>query len=220
MKNNQLLRNSLLLICSLFVFSQCSFSQTIEKWYVNMPNVLNPTLSRQNRLELLEYYKAGQGDSVTNRFEHKSFLLNLDTLNQRILVQNTPTSTFEMKMLTLGDSTKAVGIIRTVCAPVCQSTIELYDTAWNLIPEQFTLPKAIEWLDVPGIPTDKLDVQWAKSLMEVGFITLRFSDKKQEIVAKNNTLDFLSEDDKKVIAPYVTNKPILFELKGRTWQRK
>jgi len=220
MKKNLLLKNNLFVLCCLFLFGQGVMSQTVEKLYVGMPDVLNPSLTKQNRLELLEYHKAGQGDSVVNRFGNQSLLLNLDTLNQHILVKNTPTSTFEMKILTLEDSTKIIGIIRTVCAPVCLSSVEFYDSAWNTIPVQFDMPKAIEWLDVKGIPSDKIDIQWARNLMGVGFISLQFSDKSQLILAKNNTLDFLSDEDRKVIAPYVSDKTILFGLKDKVWQRK
>jgi hypothetical protein len=220
MKKNLLLKNNLFVICCFFLFGQGVMSQTVEKWYVDMPDVLNPSLTKQNRLELLEYHKAGQGDSVVNRFGNQSILLNLDTLNQHILVKNTPTSTFEMKILTLEDSTKIIGIIRTVCAPVCLSSVEFYDSAWNTIPVQFDMPKAIEWLDIKSIPSDKVDIQWARNLMGVGFISLQFSDKSQLIAAKNNTLDFLSDEDRKVIAPYVSDKTITFGLKDKVWQRK
>ena len=210
--------NGLLILCLLFI-SVGSMAQTIEKWYVNMPDILNPTLSKQNRLELLEYHKAGQGDSIANIFKHQAYLLKFDTLNQHITVKNTPTSTFEMKILNQADSTAIIGIIRTVCAPLCMSTIEFYDTTWNLIPVQFNMPTAIEWVDINKIPTEKIDLQWVKNLMGVSFVSLSFSDKDQTIQAKNNTLDFLSEMDRKVIAPYVSDKNISFKLKDRTWQR-
>ena len=220
MKKYLLLKNNLFVFCCLILFGQSAMSQTVEKWYVDMPDVLNPSLTKQNRLELLEYHKAGQGDSVVNRFGNQSLLMSLDTLNQQILVKNTPSSTFEMKILTLEDSTKIIGIIRTVCAPVCMSSVEFYDSAWNIIPLQFDMPKAIEWLDVKSIPSDKIDIQWARNLMGVGFISLRFSEKNQQILAKNNTLDFLSDEDRKVIAPYVSDKTIMFVLNDKLWQRK
>ena len=210
--------NGLLILCLLFI-SVGSMAQTIEKWYVNMPDILNPTLSKQNRLELLEYHKAGQGDSIANIFKHQAYLLKFDTLNQHITVKNTPTSTFEMKILNQADSTAIIGIIRTVCAPLCMSTIEFYDTAWNLIPVKFKMPTAIEWVDINKIPVEKIDLQWVRNLMGVSFVSLSFSDKDQTIQAKNNTLDFLSEVDRKVIAPYVSDKNLSFKLKDRTWQR-
>jgi hypothetical protein len=219
MKKNRLQKNNWLVFCLLILCTQSLLSQTIEKWYVNMPDILNPTLTKQNRLELLEYHKAGQGDSVTNRFGHQAYLVSVDTLQQQIVVKNTPGSRFEMKILHPEDSTTVIGVIRTVCAPVCMSTVEFYDTAWHLIPLQFNMPKAIEWVDLKSIPAGKIDINWVKNLMDISFISLSFSNKGQFLIAKNNTLDFLSEDDRKVVAPYVSNRTILFELSGRTWQR-
>lgn len=199
---------------------QSLLSQTIEDWYVNMPDILNPTLSRQNRLELIEYNKAHQSDIVTNRFGNQAHLLTLDSLNNRIVVKNTSSSIFEMKIFQLEDGSTVMGVIRTVCAPVCLSNVEFYDTAWNLIPLQFTMPKAIGWVDEKNVSIDKVDGQWLKNTMEVSFVSLAFSDKGQLIVAKNNTLDFLSEDDRKIVSPFVIDKPILFKLKGRVWIRE
>jgi len=220
MKKRRQLKNSLMLFCCIIVCSQSLYSQNIEKWFVNMPDILNPTLSRQNRLELLEYHKAGQGDSIPNVFKHQAYLLNIDTLKQQIAVKNTQSSVFEMKIIRTEDSTSVIGIIRTVCAPVCMSTIEFYDTVWNLIPVRFTKPAAIEWLDVKSVPSEKIDIEWAKNLMGISFISLSFSKKDQTIVAKNNTLDFISAEDRKVIVPYMSDKPIYYQLKGRTWQRR
>lgn len=219
MKKKRLHGNSRLLIVCLLFISVSSMSQTIEKWYVNMPDILNPTLSKQNRMELLEYHKAGQGDSIANIFKNQAYLLKFDTLNQQILVKNTPTSTFEMKILNLPDNSSIIGIIRTVCAPVCMSTIEFYDTAWNVLPVRFYMPSAIEWVDMNKIPAEKIDLQWVRSLMGISFVSLRFSDKDQSVLAKNNTLDYISEEDRKVIAPYISDKSITFKLKDRTWQR-
>jgi len=219
MKEYRLPKNKRLLLACLLFVSASSMAQTIEKLYINMPDILNPTLSKQNRMELLEYHKAGQGDSIANLFKHQAYLLKFDTLNQHLSVKNTPTSTFEMKILNQADSTVIIGIIRTVCAPVCMSTIEFYDTAWNSIPVRFNMPTAIEWVDMNKIPAEKMDLQWVRSLMGISFVSLSFSDKDQSILAKNNTLDFISDVDRKVIAPYVSDKSISFGLKGNIWQR-
>lgn len=209
-----------MIISSLFLLNQCLFSQTIEDKYVNMPDALNPTLTKQNRLELVEYYKAHQSDSIANKFGNQVYLLSLDTLNERIVVKNTASTTFEMKVLNLEDSTKVIGIIRTVCAPVCLSSVEFYDMKWNSIPIEFKMPEAVEWLVEKNIPADKIDTLWVKNVLGISFISLSFSSENQLIVATNNTLDFLSDADRKIITPFITDKPILFKLKGRTWVQK
>ena len=217
MKKLQRKTNNFVLICCLIWTSQTLTAQTIEKYYVNMPDVLNPTLSKQNRLELLEYHKAGQGDSIVNRLGNKAYLLSFDTINQRLVVRNTASSSFEMKILILNDSTQTIGIIRTVCGPICQSTVEFYDTVWNLIPIQFNMPKAIDWVDNGAFTTENVDRNWVENSLENSFISLSFDSKNQFIIAKNNSLEFLSEADRKLISPLVVDKKLLFRLEGLKW---
>jgi hypothetical protein len=181
-----------------------------------MPDGLNPTLTKQNRLELLEYYKAKQGDTITNRFGNQAHLLFFDSIQSCLIVQNTPTSVFEMKVFNVDSITPAIGIIRTVCSPICQSVVEFYDTAWNSIPMSFTLPKATEWM----IENTLKDRKWVESELKTGFITLTFSRSDPEIIATNNTLEFLSDDDRKQIAPLVSDKPIFYNFNGKIWIRK
>ena len=220
MKKIHLRKNNWLICISLMLFCQNIYSQKVEDLYVKMPDILNPTLSKQNRLELLEYHKAHQSDSVANRFGNQAHLIIMDTLNQQIVVKNTLSSTFEMKILTLEDSTIVIGIIRTVCAPVCQSSIEFYDTAWNKVPLQFSMPKAIDWINPKNMEIEKNDSRWMKNLLEISFISLTFSIQNQTLIAKNNTLEFLNEAERKLIQPYLVDKPILYELVDRKWVQK
>ena len=217
MKNLQQLMIKYLIICALINGIQVLSAQTVDKYYVNMPDELNPTLSKQNRLELIEYHKAGKGDSIANRFGNQAFLLSLDTLNNRLAVKNTASSTFEMKVLNLNDSTQSIGIIRTVCGSICQSSVEFYDTAWHQIPLQFTMPKAVNWLNEASLSTATVDKQWVANVLGTSFVSLGFDATKQQITAKNNSLEFLSESDRKIISPFVIDKLLIYKLVGRTW---
>jgi hypothetical protein len=208
------------LFFSLLIICQSVFSQSIEELYVKMPDILNPTLSRQNRLELLEYHKAHLSDSTKNRFGNQAYLQIMDTLNKHIVVKNTPTSTFEMKVGYLKDSVQYIGIIRTICAPVCHSTIEFYDTAWNVIPIQFTLPKTIDWVNENMTNKENIDLSWVKKSLEICFISLSFSSEGSMIIAKNNMLEFLSEDDRKIIKPFIGDKVFKYRLQDKQWLRE
>ena len=209
-------RNNGLLVSFLFLCGSV-LSQSIEDLYVKMPDILNPTLSSQNRLELLEYHKAHQSDSTLNRFGNQVYLVLMDTLNEHIVVKNTATSTFDMKLNYTTDSVPYIGIIRTVCAPVCHSIVEFYDTAWNAIPLQFSMPKAIEWLDGKRINPDIIDSGWLKKTLDISFIGRSFGSDNNIITAKNNSLDFLSAVDRKIIRPFITDKIFSYKLKNRMW---
>ncbi len=210
----QLKRNKyLILFCLAFVIQSLS-SQNIESLYVNMPDGLNPTLTRQNRLELLEYYKAKQNDTIMNRFGNPVNLLFFDSIQQCLVVQNTPVSIFEMKLFNRKDGTPAIGIIHTVCGSICQSNIEFYDTAWTPVDLKFRMPKAIEWLDKTKFMALGTDSDWIKTVLETSFISLSFSRTDSAILARNNTPEYLTEKDLKKIKPLLNDKPIRFELKG------
>jgi hypothetical protein len=210
------------LTISLFLLSSINlFSENLERYFINMPDKLNPTMTRKNRLELLEYHKAGKGDSIQNRFENNAYLETFDTLNNLIVVKNTASSTFEMKVMDISNGKPVVGIISTVCAPICQSSVEFYDTAWNKIAMQFNMPKAIQWIDNDKLANAvELDKFWVNKILENSFISLQFDAENQWIIATNNSILFLSDNDRKVIAPLLNTKPIIFELKARTWVQK
>jgi len=112
-----------------------------------------------------------------------------------------------------------LAVIRTVCAPVCQSAIEFYDTTWKPISLQFTLPKAIEWINKTKVNSANLDLYWVERVLQDSFVSLSFDPKKGIIIAKNNSVDFMSDEDRKLIAPLLDDKPIRFELHNNIWQR-
>lgn len=192
-------------------------AQNIDYWYINMPDNLNPTLSKQNRHELVEYYKANQGDSIANKFNHQAYLQRYDSVNQIIVVKNTPVSVFEMKLINTENKMPVIGIISTVCTPICQSSINFYDTAWNVIPLKFEMPKATEWLKKDSTLYESLDKQWVQNVLENSFIKLSFGVGNQSIIAQNESLDFLNENDKKIISPLLIDKPLTFTLKNKEW---
>ena len=186
-----------------------------------MPENLNPILSKKSKMELLEYHKAGQSESIQNRFGNQVYLQVFDTLNNRIVVKNTESSTFEIKLLKVEDGMPVVGLIRTVCSPICQSTVEFYDSAWNKMPLQFNMPKAIEWINKENLAGNPdLDKVWVGNVLENSFISLRFDGVTQHIIAINNSVEFLNDNDRKVILPMLNSQPIVYELKGRTWVLK
>jgi hypothetical protein len=195
-------------------------AQNIGNYYVKIPDALNPTLSKQNRHELLEYHKAKLGDSIVNVFGNKAYLQKYDTINQRIIVKNTASSTFDMALLQLDANQQVIGLIRTVCGPICQSIIEFYDTAWQPISLQFTMPKSIQWMNEDAFSKTSIDRIRVQNIMQNSFVSLSFSADKQEIIAKNNSLEFLNNEDKKMLTSLFIDKPLVLKLEKSRWTLK
>lgn len=211
-------QNKNLILCLILLSSITLFSQTIEKCYVGMPDVLNPVMSKKNRIELLEYHKAGQSDSVENKFGSQAYLQVYDTLNNRIVVKNTANSKFEMKVLKFENMLPVIGCINTVSGPISQSSIAFYDTAWNRIPLQFIMPKAYDWVNEAKLEKTELDRVWVRSVLENSFVGLTFeSSDSSRILAQNHSVEFLSESDKKLLMPVLNDSSLVYYLSGRTW---
>lgn len=210
--------NVILILMMCFAMAgQTLMARNIEYYYINMPERLNPTLTRQNKLELLEYAKAKQTDSVGNRFGKPARLLYIDTVFQCVKVQNTPVSAFEMKLFKTVAGDTIIGVIHTVCTPVCHSNVEFYNTTWTPVPLRFTSPKAVQWLDKKKLQEVNIDPVWVENVLATGFISLTFSRNEDAIEATNNTLLFLSDKDRKEIGPLMSDKQIVFRLKGKDW---
>lgn len=211
------LQQKTLLILFIWGIQLQVFSQGIDSIYINMPDALNPTLSKKNRMELIEYYKVRQNDSITNRFGNQVRIVARDTIQQRLVIQNTPNSTFEMMLIKKSETAYLIGIIRTVCAPVCSSSIRFYNSNWNMSNIQFKIPKATEWINKDSLAESTLDKKWVESILNDSFISLSFSADKHEIIAQNNILDFLSDIDRKAIAPLLINKSFSYKLVEKSW---
>lgn len=217
MKKNKWIINNIITLFCFIVVSQICLSQSVQNLYVNMPDALNPSLNRQSRLELLEYHKAGQGDSILNRFGKNVYLQLLDTTNQIITVKNAENSTFEMKIFPMDKGDSVIGIIETVCAPICQSMVHFYDTSWKSLQLEFNMPKTLNWLNEESLNSKNVDKKWALSVMECSFISLNFDSNENVIIAKNNSLEFVNETDRKLISSLLFYKSLKYKLIKKQW---
>ena len=55
------------MISFLFSFTILLNASNIDSVFLKLPSNLNPLLDAKNRFEMLEYFKAGQTDSVKNK---------------------------------------------------------------------------------------------------------------------------------------------------------
>ena len=205
-------------LCSTLLMSMSVLSQNIENCYRNMPDGLSPLMNKKARVELLEYHKAGQNDTIQNVFGGNTVLQVFDTLNNRLVVKNAENSTMEIKVFRHANKPAFIGLINTVCGSICQSSIQFYDTLWNKIPMGFEIPKAIDWLDKDKLDkAPDIDKAWAVNVLANNFVSLQFDSVNQWIIATNNSAEFLSESDREVILPMLNVRPLIYQLVGLKW---
>lgn len=205
-----LLRN-LLAALLLGLAAPVAGQSAIGRLYVDMPEAIDPVMPRKQRAELLEYVKASMGDSIANRFGRQAHMTVLDTLHQRLVVRNTATSTLELKLLAHGGDT-AVALVRTVCTPLCHSALQLYDTRWQPLPAAPALPRSADWLDEERAARHGADTANLRRMLAADFVSLTFADTGDTLVARNHILDYLSEDDRELVQPYLKEGEIKIQF--------
>ena len=99
-------------------------AQLAKTCFTNMPDSLSPLLTAVNRADFIDFLESKMKAEVTNRFGGKSEMTELTP--DYIRVQVTPQSTWQMKLLSVNDSTRLICTVSTVCAPACDSYIKFY----------------------------------------------------------------------------------------------
>jgi len=195
-------------------------AQNIQTVFINMPIAVNATLSKQNRLEMLEYYKHGMKDSVDNKFKGKSVLIKLDSINQHIIAQTTNNSLLEIKILKASNGSPMIGVIKTIKGTAPLSNINFYDTAWHKLPLNFEMPKSIMWLKSDTADNTVIDKKWLNAMLQKSYVSLSFESAMPYIQATNNTPALLDEYTSKQIIPILNPYPITYILEGEKWMVK
>jgi hypothetical protein len=200
----------LLIFTTLSVFS--ATAQSIDTLFVTMPDELFPLLKDRQRLELVEYYKAGQNDTIYNLFEGKTFLMAF--IDGYIRLQSSESTTFEMFFVEdLQVNETFVGIIRTACAPVCNSVVNFYDKKWNAVSYPFPQLAAADWIDKTALAKTNYTFEEIANLFSIDFIEYMYNAENKTIEAINHSVEYLDEQEQKKLAPLISSNRKLIDNK-------
>lgn len=188
----------------------------IQHLFLNAPENIFPSLTKQQKFELLEYGKLDRKDSILNKFNNHISGLQPDTINNSIKFQENPVSRIQMRLFTDEQSDSLICMIRTYTGTDSISTITFYDTTFRTKKEQFTLPQATAWLKKNIPEEDNIDAQWFSNTLESSYVSARF-DKNGNIILHNQLLSFLSAEDKKTISPFLNDEEIVYKRTGLSW---
>lgn len=177
-------------------------SKNIADYFIDMPLFLMPTLESSYRLELVENYTISGRDTLENRFGTTIKLLDLDTANQHIAVRPTSVSRFEMQLIENQNDT-LIGIINTVCAPICSSYIKFYNTSWQEVKMDFPKFSIENWLNPSN--NDEQNKQ-VKNAMRIDFLEYVFSSDGKKVIIHNRSEEQLDAERKEELAGLVDFK--------------
>ena len=115
---------------AVLLFSLPMFAQEQAKTLFNqMPDSLCQILTKVNRADCIDFLESNMRAVVTNRFNTKSEMTALSA--DYIRIKLTEKSSWQMKVLSVNDSTQVICTVDTYAAPAKDSQIRFYDTSWK-----------------------------------------------------------------------------------------
>ena len=135
------MKRILTLCCTLLVAAIGLQAQTMDSLLRAMPDSILPLLTRNDRLDMLDYAAAKQDAELTNRLGGKSQMVTLtDTY---ALIRLTETSDVQLKLL-LRDGIPTICLVRTRRSQsLADSNVTFYTTDWQPLapPEGWHVPE-------------------------------------------------------------------------------
>ncbi|MDR0864127.1 MAG: DUF3256 family protein [Candidatus Symbiothrix sp.] len=170
-------------------------AQTAKEFFVLMPDEMLLDLNRSGKMDLVDLYEAGREAAIVNKLGDT---LLLEKLTPDYLLLNTGKSSLQIVVLSMLNESQLYCFIQTACGPVCDSRVEFYSPSWKkLNAEAFITPAPPAWFIQANADFAAPAVSFMQWLYDPDTSTL------QQI---NRTPDYLSEEDRRMIQPYITKE--------------
>ena len=211
MKINRLVSAIFFFVVGLFSLASLQ-AQEAKTLFVNIPDSLTPLLTKVNREDCIDFLESKMKAQVENRFGKKSEMTELGT--DYVRMQMSPQTSWQMKVLTLSDTTKVVCLVSTACAPACDSSLRFYTTDWKpLADSQFiSLPVMSDFLSTPD-STTIYDFDEARRSADMLLMKADFSKDNSELTLTLTTPDYMAKETAEKLKPFL-RRPIVYHWKN------
>lgn len=160
-----------------------AWAQQMRECFAEMPDSVLPLLTKNNRLDCIDFIENGMKAQVRNRFDGFSVL---QTLTDRYLsLQLTPSCTVQMRLFHTGNTPSLLCMVTTVSAPARQSIIRFYKPSWQPVEtgQYIRMPASDDFWNRPdtlsaedfGALKHKQDLRLVRAQLSEADATLTFS---------------------------------------------
>lgn len=204
------MKNRLLSILFL-TFTLSAGAQTMGKLFGEMPDSIIPQLTKNNRLDCVDFLESNMQARVRNVFDDYVEMTKLTPTYLHITMSEL--SSVEMSLL----SDSIICLVRTVKAPAADSHVEFFDAHWHALTDM-QLP-SIEvsdyWQEVPDSLSET--ARYAqRSLADLPLVEVTL-DEAEPILTLTMQCSELHDDELKLARQYM--KPIRFRWR-QGWERE
>lgn len=160
---------------------------TAKQAFATAPQRVIPLLDKNARLDMIDYFEAGQTVESRNALDGKSMLTELQPLSLKARLSDS--SSLQLALLPAGNDT-IVALITTVNLPSPDSSMQLYDSQWQPISGQrlFTPPLLADWL------TDSKKAPEVEAVVPFMVAQYDYDPTTQTLTVTNCLSRFLSDD--------------------------
>jgi len=192
-------------------------AQTVSELFLKLPEPVLLTLTVSDRMDLIDMYKAGEESNTRNFFGDSCSILSLSDDYLQIRIGK---NIMELFILPMINDSKIIGLIQTVCTPVCDSQLEFYTTTWKKIATSvlITFAGKYDFLKEEINPKDEI-VKNALIPLDINMIRLHYDPNKQELYQYYTTPEYLSEMDRVNVKTYLDEKAKQFKWNLSRFER-
>lgn len=167
-----------------FIFSS-SAQVFIRDIYSAAPDSVFPLLTKNNRLDQIDFRENNMQAVVKNRFDVHSELL---VLNEKYLqLRLSERCTVEMRLL----SDSVFCMVQTYSAPAADSRVRFYDTEWHELPQTIDRPAVDDFL------SEDIDTDVRLALQALPLIKASLSQNDDNITWELQTSELTREQRQK-----------------------
>ena len=202
----------ILLIVLTFFCAMPMVAQDMKSVFIAMPDSIAPLLTQVNKEDCVDFLDSNMKAEVTTRFGGTAEMKVLT--EDYVFLQTTPSSTLEMKLLPVNDSTKVVCMVKTVCASACDSEIHFYTSDWKgkMAVGDFLQKPEQEAFYLPNDSVTEESVLIRKKA-DMHLMKVSLSKEDASLTFIYTTPDYLNKEDKKQMLRYLNPNPVVFQWK-------
>ena len=202
----------ILLIVLTFFCAMPMVAQDMKSVFIAMPDSIAPLLTQVNKEDCVDFLDSNMKAEVTTRFGGTAEMKVLT--EDYVFLQTTPSSTLEMKLLPVNDSTKVVCMVKTVCASACDSEIHFYTSDWKgkMAVGDFLQKPEQEAFYLPNDSVTEESVLIRKKA-DMHLMKASLSKDDASLTFIYTTPDYLNKEDKKQMLRYLNPNPVVFQWK-------
>ena len=151
---------------------QAGAAQKMRDVFAAMPDSLLEIMTRNNRLDCIDFIEHDMEARVRNRFDGFTSLraMTLDYLD----LQLTERCRVEMNLLPAEDSLNYICMVRTYAGPARESTVTLYTPEWQRVPQEEWLrqgPDYAAFWKTGSDPAGEAEIARLQHLQDMRFVT-------------------------------------------------